>query len=94
MGVKVDVDGHVNGVSPALVVDPVGKHDEGVHEEGGEREVPRDGVVKHGPLEGDADSGPDLAVPGDGDENDGEVGGADDAHEDPYHPKPVDFGIV
>lgn len=88
MGVRVEVDGHVNCVLPALVVDPVSRHEEAVQEKGGEREVPRDGVVKHGPLERDTDSGPDLAVPGDGDQDDGEVGGADDAHEESDHPKP------
>lgn len=81
------MDGHVNRVLPTLVVDPVHRDQEGVQEEGGESEVPRNDVIKRGPLEGDAYSGPDLAVAGNGNQYDDELRGADDAHEDSYHLK-------
>lgn len=51
MGVGVEVDGLVDGMAPALVLDPVRRQEEGVEEEGGEGEVAGDGMVEHGPLE-------------------------------------------
>lgn len=92
VGVGVEVDGLVDGVAPALVLDPVRRQEEGVEEEGGEREVAGDGVVEHGSLERHSEGRPDLAVAGYRNQDDREVGGAHQPHEDTNHSQPVLVG--
>lgn len=70
------VGGLADGVAPTVRPDPVDHEEEGVDEERDEGHVAGEGVVEHGALVWDAQGGPDLAVAGDRDEDDGEVGGA------------------
>ena len=89
VGVRVYVDGLVHGEAPPVEPDPVHHEEEGVHGQGGEGQVPRDGVVEDGALEGHPEGGPDLAVSRDRDEDDAEVGGGHEPHEDGDHLQPV-----
>ena len=83
---RLHVDRLPHGVAPPVDPDPVDYEKEAVDEHRGESEVARDGVVEHGALEGHPDGGPYLAVAGDRDENDGEVGGAHESHVDGDRP--------
>ena len=89
MGFRVYVDGLVHGVAPPVDPDPVHHEEKGVHEQGGESQVPRDGMVEDGSLKGHPESGPYLAVSSDRDEDDGEVGGAHEPHDDRSDLQPV-----
>ena len=89
VGLEVDVDGFVPSEAPSVEPDPVHDEEEGVHEQGGKGQVPRDGVVEDGALERHSKGGPDLAVASDRDEDDCEVGGAHEPHEDGDHLQPA-----
>lgn len=78
--------GLAHGVAPALFPDPVDDNKGAVDEHRGEGEVARDGMVELGLLEGHPDGRPYLAVPGDRDKDDGELGAAHDSHVDGDRP--------
>ena len=85
---RLEVDGLAHGVAPALDPYPVGNEKEAVHEDGGEGEVARDGVVKHRTLKGHPDGRPYLAVARDRNEDDCEVRGTHESHVDCDLPQP------